>query len=700
MASRGTDLIQVLACPRSVAVVGASTDPRRASGRPLHYLLRYGYRGRIVPVNARHAEVAGLPAAASLAELDQGSIEAAVIALPAPAVLPALAEAEQLGVKVAVVIGSGFEDRAAALRQELDEFVTSSDMRVVGPNCVGAVAVENAACLTFSTVLGAALPRLGTVGLVTQSGALGNSLLQTLIRRHVGISQWVSSGDEADVGALELVTGLLAREGTDAVGLFLEGLTDLDWLPRVEDVLRSGHKRLFVLKAANTAAGRLAAAGHTGRVVGSAAASHAILDEIGAREVPTLSALADALVVAGTSPGLLRTPRPRLAMVSISGAAGVIGSDRMAQHDRLAMAQIDTPSATMLASRLDSRLSPANPLDVPFIDDTAAFTGAVDAFAASGVADVVLAVESGLAHDRQELSAKLPASREHAAIVLTSLSEDDQIPADVAGSLARAGIAYLPTVERAVDAIGACAAGGAAADAPLPGAQLPGARLPGARLPGAQLPEAQLPEARAHGLEWAAQRLPGGFPWAPWQVVSTLDELPDTAVRFGFPLVIKAAGRAITHRTELGAVRVVPDRAGLGRAFHAVREICEAAGDVVVMQQMVSGGFEVMVSAVRDPEYGPVAYVRPGGTLAELMSGQAVLWGGWDPGRRARVLRASVVGRLLDGYRGGARHDLAALSDLVSIALAAVAGEMSFLEMNPVMVGKEAIHVVDLIARP
>jgi acetate---CoA ligase (ADP-forming) len=680
MASRGTDLIQVLACPRSVAVVGASTDPRRASGRPLHYLLRYGYRGRIVPVNARHAEVAGLPAAASLAELDQGSIEAAVIALPAPAVLPALAEAEHLGVKVAVVIGSGFEDRAAPLRRELDEFVTSSEMRVVGPNCVGAVAVENAACLTFSTVLGAALPRLGTVGLVTQSGALGNSLLQTLIRRHVGISQWVSSGDEADVGALELVTGLLARDGTDAVGLFLEGLTDLDWLPRVEDVLRSGHKRLFVLKAANTAAGRLAAAGHTGRVVGSAAASHAILNEIGAREVPTLSALADALVVAGTSPGLLRTPRPRLAMVSISGAAGVIGSDRMAQHERLAMAQIDTPAATMLASRLDSRLSPANPLDVPFIDDTAAFTGAVDAFAAAGVADVVLAVESGLAHDRQELSAKLPASREHAAIVLTSLSEDDQIPADVAGSLAWAGIAYLPTVERAVDAIGACAADSGAADGPLP--------------------EAQLPGARAHGLEWAAERLPGGFPWAAWRVVTTLEELQDTAVRFGFPVVIKAAGRAITHRTELGAVRIVADPAELGRAFHAVREICGAVGDVVVMQQMVSGGFEVMVSAVRDPEYGPVVYVRPGGTLAELMSGQAVLWGGWDPGRRARVLRASVVGRLLDGYRGGTRHDLAGLSDLVSIALAAVVGEMSFLEMNPVIVGQESIHVVDVIARP
>jgi acyl-CoA synthetase (NDP forming) len=675
MASRGTDLIQVLARPRSVAVVGASTDSRRASGRPLHYLLRYGYQGRIVPVNARHAEVAGLPAVRSLTELDQGSIEAAVIALPAPAVLPALAEAEQLGVKVAVVIGSGFEDRAAPLRRQLDEFVAGSDMRVVGPNCVGAVAVENAACLTFSTVLGPGLPRLGTVGLVTQSGALGNSLLQTLIRRHVGLSQWVSSGDEADVGALELVTGLLSREGTEAVGLFLEGLTDLDWLPRLEDLLRRGHKRLFVLKAANTAAGRLAAAGHTGRVVGSAAASHAILSEIGAREVPTLSALADALVVAGTCPGLLRTPRPRLATVSISGAAGVIGSDRLAQHGRLAMAELDTPAVTMLASRLDSRLTPANPLDVPFIDDTAAFAGAIDAFAASGIADVVLAIESGLAHDRQELSAKLLAGREDAAIVLTSLSEDDQIPADVAASLAQAGIAYLPTVERAIDAIGACAADGAAQDAPVH-------------------------EAQAHGLEWAAERLPAGFPWAPWRVVTTPDELRDIAVRFGFPVVIKAAGRAITHRTELGAVRVVRVPGELGGTFDAVREICEPAGDSVVVQQMVGEGIEVMVSAVRDPEYGPVVYVRPGGTLAELMSGQAVLWSGWAPGRRDRVLRESVVGRLLDGYRGGTRYDLAALGDLVSTALAAVSGEMSFMEMNPVMVGEEGVHVVDLIARP
>jgi acyl-CoA synthetase (NDP forming) len=519
------------------------------------------------------------------------------------------------------------------------------------------------------------MPRPGPIGLVTQSGALGNSLLQTLIRRHVGLSQWVSSGDEADAGALELVTGLLSQAGTDAVGLFLEGLTDLDWLPRLEKVLRHGGKRLFVLKAANTGAGRLAAAGHTGRVVGSADASHAILREIGAREVPTLSALADALVVAGTCPALLHTPRPRLALVSISGAAGVIGSDRLAGQPRLAMAEIDGPSGTMLASQLDSRLHPANPLDVPFIDDTAAFAGAIGAFAASGIADVVLAVESGLAHDRQELSAKLLAGHGPSAIVLTSLSEDDQIPADVAGPLAAAGIAYLPTVERAVDAIGVCAQDGAHPDT-----------------------SAQDP-LQPHGLEWAAGRLPKAFPWAPWQLVTTEDELAAAVARFGLPVVVKAAGRTITHRTELGAVRAVRDPAELAGAFRAVHQICARAGDSVVVQQLVAGGFEVMVSAVRDPEYGPVAYVRPGGTLAELMTGQAVLWGGWDRPRRDRVLRESIVGRLLDGYRGGPRCDLTALGDLVSTAIASVAGDMSFLEMNPVLVSEDGIRVIDLLAR-
>ncbi len=680
MASRRDDLLRLLGRPRSVAVVGASTDPRSPSGRPVDYLTRRGFAGTVVPVNSRSTTVCGLPAVAALRDLEHGSVDVVLVALSAPRVLDALVDAEHVGARVAIVIGSGFEDRASAVRRDLDRFVANSAIRVVGPNCVGTIGVESAAYLTFSSVIGTEVPRPGPVGLVTQSGALGNSLLQSLIRRNVGLAQWVSTGDEVDVGAIEAATGMLRQDGIDVVGLFLEGITDPEWLPELEAVLQDGDKRLFVLKGASSDAGRLAAAGHTGRVVGSSTVSRAILREIGAREVSTVAALADALVVAGTCPELRATRRARVAMVSVSGAAGVIGADRLQTHNRLAMTEIDDAAVGSLTPLLDSRLTAANPLDVPFIDDTTAFADAVCAFATGDLADVVVAVESGLAHDRQELAAKLVAGRGPSAVVLTSLSEDDQVPTSVVAALADAGVAYVPTVDRAVDAIGA-----SGLDGDEPGADGPD----GAETSGAPL-----------GMEWVAGRLPGSFPWAPWRVLDDHTPPGEALTEFGVPLVLKAAGRTIAHRTELGAVRIVRTAEEMPAALAAVGEVCAREGDAVLLQAMAPAGFEVMVSALRDPEFGPVVFVQSGGILTERMQDRVALWGGWDRERRDRMLAESAVGQLLDGYRGGSRHDLAALGDVVDQALAAVTGDMTFLELNPVIVHESGLHVVDAVAGP
>jgi len=120
---------------------------------------------------------------------------------------------------------------------------------------------------------------------------------------------------------------------------------------------------------------------------------------------------------------------------------------------------------------------------------------------------------------------------------------------------------------------------------------------------------------------------------------------------------------------------------------------------VVIAQELVPPGFELMMAAIRDEEFGPLVFVRPGGTYAETMTGQAVLWGGWPAARRERVLRGSPVGRLLDGYRGGRRYDIGAVSALASTLLAAVDQDMRFVEINPVIVGLDGVRVVDLIAR-
>ncbi|GAA4727836.1 acetate--CoA ligase family protein [Nocardioides endophyticus] len=681
MRLEGEALVELLASPKSVAVIGASADRTRLSGRPLDYLSRLGYSGALYAVNAR-SDLPGVPTVRGVSELPAGEVDVALVALPAAAAVQALRDAERVGVRAAVVIGSGFEDRGAQARQELDEFVAGSAMRVIGPNCVGTLGVPAASYLTFSSVLQNEIPLPGRVGLVTQSGALGNSLLQTLIRRHVGLHQWFSTGNEVDTGAVELTTGLLALDEVEAVGVFLEGVTDPAWLGRLDEAIRRTAKPLFVLKAAQSDSGRRAAAGHTGRIVGSSDAADAILREMGARLVSSIAELADALVLAGVGSKLAGSPRPRVSVVSVSGAAGVIGADRVAQDGRLRMAE---PGRGV---PLDPRLHFANPLDVPFIGETEVFTDTLVAVASGSDSEVVIGVESSLAHEREELVAKVSTAATHQPIVLTSLSEDDQIPVALTLELSRAGIAYLPTVERAVAAVAAVAAQETPEDddgAPHPPVDGDG------------------DAGELRGLEWIAQALPAGLPWARSRV---LDKPMDhaagerAAAELGLPLVVKAAGRTIEHRTELGAVRVVRDPRELAEALPVVGEICTRHGDALMLQGFAAPGFEVLLSVLDDPEFGPVAFVRPGGTLAELLSGQTAIWHGWDADRRVDVLRRSRIGKLLAAYRGGPTYDVVRLAELVGDCLDAVGRDgLQFLEMNPVIVHERGLTLIDAVGR-
>jgi hypothetical protein len=169
---------------------------------------------------------------------------------------------------------------------------------------------------------------------------------------------------------------------------------------------------------------------------------------------------------------------------------------------------------------------------------------------------------------------------------------------------------------------------------------------------------------------------------------------------FGLPIVVKAAGRTIEHRTDLGAVAVARSDAELADALVRVGEVCAAHGDAVMLQAVAPLGFELLVAVIDDPEFGPVAYVRPGGTFAEMLSGQAVVWHGWPPERRRDVLARSRVGELLTNYRGGPRYDLEALEALVSDCLDAVAGhELAFLELNPVLVHARGVTLIDAVGR-
>lgn len=672
----GEELVELISNPPSVVVVGASGDANATAGRPLRYLAEYGYRGRVTAVNPRYTAIKGVPCLPSVSELEPGAADVAMVNLPAGQVPKAIAELDERKVRAAIVIGSGFESADSAPRLELLSVLAGATLRVIGPNCVGVMTPATAAHLNFSSILLDRAPRAGRVAMVTQSGALGNSVLLSLLARGAGIANWFSTGDELSVGALELIAGLLPRADVGGLGVFLEGLTDLDWLPAVRSAIAKYRKPVFVLKAASTDLGRLAASGHTGRVVGSSDVSRAILEEAGMIEVPDLACLADVLVALD----VLRTPLgARVAVVSVSGASAVISADRIRRSSNLSLADLGGAAGAELVGRLDARIHLRNPLDVPFLDETPVFAEAIIACAQSRLCDAVIAVESGLAHDRRLLAELLIAARPAAALVLSHLSEDEPIEADIVEVLARAGIAVMPTPERAVDALD---------------------RLLGGATVGREFSALSSATHRGStlGLEALSEIAPG-LPIASWRVVGSLDEARAVAREYGYPVVIKAAGRVLSHRSERGAVVTGVDADRLPDAFAKVAEVCHDFGDAVIVQKQIAPGFELLVAALLDPETGPVALVRAGGVLAELLNEQVVLWSGWDAETRRRRMAESRLGRILDGYRGGPRYDLRALNDLVDKGLAAIeAGRLSFIEFNPVILWPEGAIAVDVLA--
>jgi acyl-CoA synthetase (NDP forming) len=671
----GTELLATLFEPRSVAIVGASTDPQSMSGRPLDHLVRHGYKGTIYLVNPNRPEIAGRPTVPSLADVPPESVDVALVAVGAARVADAVEQVAQAGVPCAVVLATGLSERDNPHRIRIDEIVRESGLRLVGPNSLGLLWTRSSGYLTPSSLVNRSAPKTGSIGLVTQSGAMGNVLLQSVLARGAGVAGWVSTGDEVDVGALEVASALLLRDEVTGVGLFLEGLGDLDWLEPLADAIEATKKPVYVLKGAQTASGADAAAGHTGRVVGAADASLAILREAGMQVVPTAGALGDALVVRELIGSL---KGGRIGVVTTSGGAGVLTADAVERSAALTMSG-DVLGDPGLRAKVGGRVSAiSNPLDVAG-SDVRIFSDWANAFASPELTDAVIAIESALIHDEHMLARELRAGAGTAPIVVVPVCEDEPVERAVALELADAGIAVIPSAERAVAALDL-----------LP-------REEG----GPAVPEPHADHGAGHelmGLEAAVEILGEDLPWAEFAVAPDSRSGAEAASRLGFPVALKAAGRTLHHRSEAGAVRIGVDEAHFAEAFAEVAAAARAAGDVVLVQEQVAAGFEVMISVVNDRELGPVAYVRPGGVLAELMDDQAVVWSGWNgPTRRFR-LTASKAGRILSGYRGGRAYDVDALGLLVDALLTRVtSANLAFVELNPVIVSADGIRLVDAL---
>ncbi|MFD9552355.1 acetate--CoA ligase family protein [Nocardia salmonicida] len=675
----GIDLVDVLARPSSIALVGASAKPGSYSHRIFTYLRDYGYAGRVTLVNSSRSDVDGVPCFNSIGQIPADSVDLAVIAVPADQVAGVAAELADIGVKAAVAIASGV-DRAG--KASLRATAEASGMRILGPNCIGVVARKSHTYASFSAVIGQREPKEGRVALVTQSGAMGNALMLSIQRRGAGVSHWFTTGDEANVGALELIAGLLGQDDVSAVGVFFEGMGDLEWLPRIRCAIEATGKQVYVVKGAQTAAGRSAAAGHTGRVVGSGEASVSVMRDAGIRVLGSMAQLADVLVATDLIGSL---PGPRIGVVSVSGGCGVLAADAIARSDALNVAALGMDS--VLEGKLGGRVHEiTNPLDVAG-SPTEVFADWVTTVASRPSCDAVVAIQANIMHDEALLAQTLRRPADGTPIIVAPFSEEDPLSGEVIEALASNGIAVMPSAERAIAALAALPQGNTSRDASTDAD------------PAAE--EDPHNEAGVGGLEQALTLLPPTeFPWVPMKIVESTEDARRFALEHGFPVVLKAAGRALHHRSESGGVLVNVTEETIDDAFGRIDRLARTVGDAVLIQLQGTPGTEVMVSAMVDPELGPLVVLRPGGIITELLNGSTILWDGWSADQRRVTVEESVAGSLLTGYRGGEKYDLGPLMRLIENLLNSLrSGRLDFVELNPVLVNHDGVQLVDALIR-
>ncbi|WP_454724862.1 MULTISPECIES: acetate--CoA ligase family protein [Cupriavidus] len=673
-----TPHFEALFRPRSVAVIGASDNPNKVGGRPLHYLNRFGFAGKIYPVNPGRAEIQGHRAYASVAEI--GAVpDAVVIAVAGDATLAQVRQCSALGVKAAVVMASGFGETGADGRARQAELVAAANaggMRLVGPNAQGTANFATGAVLNFSTMFMEVAPADGPIAIISQSGAASVMPYALLRQAGFGVRYLVATGNDADLDACAMAEAVAADPAIRVILIYLETLSDPARLAAAAAVARARGAHVVALKSGSSRRGAVAAASHTGALVGNDAAIDAFLARHGIWRARDMNAFirATPLYLQGHDPAAGRT-----VVMSHSGAVGVMAAD-LAERAALPLAELAPATQDGLAAILPAFGSVNNPLDM-----TAALLGKGDMFprvldvlGSDPAADMVMIgiPVAGPGYDVPALARDAAAFlARHAKPLVVSAPQQD-----VRAAFAAHGIPAFITEADAIGALSQYAAhrrlGGGAAPPPLPAARA----WAGSGLLDEHASLALLAE---YGVPVVAHRL----------CASGGEAVAAFAALGGGAVAVKGCAAGVPHKSEHGLVRL---RLADAASVHAAAEACldtlaglgEAAPRVVVAR-MVKGTHEFALGVTVDPALGPLVMIGEGGTLLELRQDIVTLLAPFSADEARAACRRLRVAPLFDGYR-----DVPAL-DLDALAAAAVAlgdfalawrGALKAVDINPLMV--------------
>ena len=683
--------------PRSVAVFGASDSKDKFGGRIMHFLVRHGFAGDILPINPRRDEVVGRRAYPTIAAAPTPP-DVAILAVPGSSLVPTVREAAAGGVGCCVIISTGFAEagaEGAARQAELVAISRETGMRLVGPNCMGLIVPHHRLALCSSVVLDTDRLPDGAIGLVSQSGALMVSIFDRAGADGIGFRYGVSLGNQVDLEICDFLDYMIAEPQTGALCVYVEGLLDGERFRRSLAAARAAGKPVLVVKTGRTQAGVKSARSHTASLAGAWEVFEAVCREEGA----VLAQDPDDMVRAAHF--LIRHRAPRRGGVSIlssSGGGCGIASDRVSE--------LGVPLAILTAeslAQLGELLLPPQadnpvdlggrrkPEDVEIAGDVARILLS-DPGTAYGL--VILTSMPFFANRTRLIGEVAQAADKPVMIALTPGAAADA----PRRALREIGQFYFDRTEDALRVLALVAEHDARRAAPaMRPARPDDLPDPGALvLPDNVLTESEVKELlAAYGVQVVKEILTEPTP----------DAAALAAATFRGPLVLKAVSRAIVHKSDVGAVRLGLDGAEAVRAAAGMMlgDLRAARLDVGLesfsVQPMVQGDAEVIVGARRDPHFGPVVMVGLGGIAVEILKDVALAPAPVSRARAHAMLRSLRAAPLLTGTRGRPPLDDAAVIDAVvrvSWLAADLGTRLVDLEVNPLIVrraGQGAVAV-------